>query len=176
MKFEFLGRVRYLIGVRQTHLSQVFKKTVPAVALLIMFGSAGCRTGGAFTPVDLNAPGWIQKSGQAVWHPPNAESDIAGELHFSRHRDDIIIVQFFKPPFSMAQARLEPGRWEASFGADKVYSGRGLPPARMAWLQLALALAHREVVAPWEFSTKAGNRWILENKKTGERISGYLEE
>jgi len=56
---------------------------------------------------------------------------------------------------------------------NRHYSGRGQPPARLLWFQLAPRISGRSPPKGW-FWQSNDNRWRLENLSTGESLDGYF--
>jgi hypothetical protein len=125
--------------------------------------------------VDLSQPGWKLVHGQAAWRFPSARADLAGELTAALHPDGSIMLEFTKTPLTLVIARLTPDAWQLLFVAEKrSYAGRGHPPARSAWLALALALSQRPLPKGWSWQQAASGEWRLENVRSGERLRGFL--
>jgi hypothetical protein len=147
--------------------------------LLVLLGAvfllAGCQTGPGLTsePVDLTDPGLTVKSGQAIWRrPPDLE--LAGELvvAFGPGKE---LVHFTKGHMGVVTARREGNGWSVEFFSEKRYRGRGRSPARIGWLHLPGAVERGKTPRGWSWSQE-GERWKLENRKTGEAIEGFFEE
>ena len=143
--------------------------------LLVLF--CGCRS----TPppsVDLSQPVWTVQQGQAVWtvSPAKKGGDgVAGEVLLATQSDGSCWVQFSKPPFNLFTAQRTPQQWHIDFKQGfKRYSGRGAPPSRLIWFQLARAVRGDPVDAPWQFNRHEDNSWQLTNSTTRERLEGYL--
>jgi hypothetical protein len=58
---------------------------------------------------------------------------------------------------------------------NRVFAGRGVPPARVAWLQLARALSGNAASDPWILE-RQGSQWQFQNPRTGETLSGHFSE
>ena len=137
-----------------------------AVAIL-----AGCATAPMPQPdmSDANA-GWKILQGQAVWKPKGGDG-IAGELLVATNRVGDFVVEFAKPPITIAHAQRSADRWSVAFPAQKKsYRGRGSGPGRVIWLHLPPALAGRD--QQWLVTTNA-NGWRISNKR-GETLEGFL--
>jgi hypothetical protein len=144
-----------------------------ALGLLVL---SACQTSKGIASSDLSEPGWQLRQGQAVWRMPGHRPELAGELTFAIHHDGRCLVEFSKTPFSLVRARTANPRWEIEFPPQKLYfTGMGRFPSRLAWLQVCQALAGGDVRAPWSFNRRAQGSWCLENRRSGERIEGYLE-
>jgi hypothetical protein len=134
---------------------------------------AGCGTAGRLPPVDLSAPGWSVRQGQAVWKPPGRRPEIAGDLLVATNANGDFLIQFSKVPFSIAMAEDVGGRWRIQFGANQYdRSGRGAPPGRLAWFQLPRALAGSATGPRWNFQRRPDGGWRLENAPGGESLEG----
>ena len=133
----------------------------------------GCRSGPSLPPADLTAPGWRVQNGQAVWRPGRTRPELAGDLVLATNLTGSLFVQFAKPPFPLALARVEDDRWQIQFGAG-AYSraGRGQPPPRFVWFQLARALVGATLGRGWRFQHPTPQAWRLENPRTGEWLEG----
>lgn len=136
---------------------------------------AGCRTGPETGPINLSAPGWTVREGQAAWRPRHGAPEIAGELLLATHADRSTFLQFAKTPIPFVIAQAGDDRWRIEFVPDhKSYSGHGRPPGGIGWLQLARCLAGTPPAPPWRWATRPENRWRLENPRTGESLDGFL--
>ena len=151
--------------------AQVRRRLLPALLAVVALLTA-CRT--TLPPVDLAAPGWRIRHGQAVWKPSANETEIAGELLLAVNADGCGLAQFSKSPFTLVEARFTPGRWRIEFPLrrDRA-SGEGDLPARFVWFQLPAAEAGRSPGADWRFTGGSGGAWRLENPRTGERLEGF---
>src|SRR3989442_1149973 len=94
-------------------------------------GLAGCRAVPLLPSVDLAAPGWTVREGQAVWRARREAPEIAGEILMAANPDGRALVQFTKTPFPFVIARTAMDAWQIEMPTqNKRYSGRGQPPAR----------------------------------------------
>jgi hypothetical protein len=137
----------------------------------------GCRTVPAIPPSNLSEPGWAVQHGQVVWRPSRDSGEIAGELVFAIHRDDRTFLEFTKSPIPFVIARTTPEAWHVEFTAgNRSYSGRGDPPARLGWLQLARCLAGKDPARGWSFQKPTNGNWRLLSAGSGEHFEGYLAQ
>lgn len=135
--------------------------------------SAGCRTVPSLPPADLSASGWRVQQGQAVWKPDQRRPELAGELLLATNAIGDCFVQFSKPPFTLATARLHDGHWQIEFGTgEHIWRGAGQPPPRFVWFQLPRALTGNSLKPDWNLQRREGNTWRLENARTGESLEG----
>ena len=167
---------------RQTELNpRIRKKGISGVValaglLLLLQFCASCRSTAPFPSVDLSEPGWRIQQGQAIWKLGKNKPELAGEITFARHTDGRCLLEFTKTPFPLVRAKMSATRWEIEFPPQKLhFSGGGQPPARLAWLQLMLALTGKPVAPPWHFELRPDGGWRLENPRRGESVEGYLE-
>jgi hypothetical protein len=136
----------------------------------------GCSTAPKIPAANLAEPGWTLRQGQALWKPKRNAPEIAGELVVATRPDGRTFVQFIKTPFPIAIAQTTSNLWELQIPAqNRVVGGRGVPPARVAWLQLARALGGNSVAGPWRLERK-GSEWAFQNPRTGEALSGHFSE
>jgi len=132
-----------------------------------------CRTAPPLPPADLSAPGWRIQQGQAVWKPSRHRPELTGELLLATNADGDFVVQFAKPPLTLATAQVAACRWGIEFGTgDYSRRGDGRPPNRFVWFQLARALAQGSAGRGWRFERMATNSWRLDNRHTGETLEG----
>lgn len=137
-----------------------------------MLSGVACRTFSALPPAELSEPGWQVRHGQATWLSLRQNSEITGELLCAIHENGDSVVQFAKPPFTIAAARTHGDLWQIEFGAgERIWRGRGVPPTRFVWFQLPQFARTNELTAPWKASLSNG-LWKLENKRTGEWLEG----
>jgi hypothetical protein len=144
------------------------------LALAVLSG--GCATfSKPLPPINLQAPGWTVRQGQAVWKlPVKGDHDIAGEVLVATGPGDQTFVQFSKTPFPILIGQTSGNHWQAELPPqNKRYAGPGLPPKRLIWLYLPRALAGKSLPANWRW-TDSGSEWRLENQKTGEAITGFF--
>lgn len=129
---------------------------------------AGCATAPLPAP-DMTAD-WKILQGQAVWKPRGGDG-IAGELLVATNSVGDFVVEFAKPPITIAHAQRSGARWTIEFPAQqKSYGGRGNGPAQVIWLHLAAALA--DVDKRWQLTTN-NNGWTMGNGR-GETLEGFL--
>jgi len=142
---------------------------------VLLLALNGCRTAPPVTPIDLTQPGWNVQQGQAVWTAARDAEAVAGELLVATQPDGACWIQFSKPPFNLFTAHRQTTGWRIEFQqGHKQFSGRGTPPARIIWFQLAAAVLNQPLAADWKFGRGADDSWVLSQSKTGERLEGYL--
>ena len=132
---------------------------------------AGCATAPLPQPDMSDASsGWKILQGQAVWKP-KAGDGIAGELLVATNRAGDFVVEFAKPPITIAHAQRSGDHWSVEFPAQKKsYAGRGSGPARIIWLGLPPTLAGGET--KWTMTTNS-NGFHVSNIR-GETLEGFL--
>ena len=138
---------------------------------------SGCLTNSHPLPAtDFSAPGWITREGQAVWRRSLQAPELAGELLVARSAaGDRTLVQFSKTPLPLLTAQTVADGWQIIFVPQaRTFSGTGRPSPRLLWLHLADGLAGVKLPEPLRFSRPTGDGWQIENRRTGEMISGYL--
>ena len=139
-----------------------------ALALLL-----GCRTAPPFGPLNLSAPGWQARTGQAIWKPDRSKPEIVGDLLIASDPNGNAYLQFSKA-FPIVSARLGGNRWEVEFPPqNKRYSAPGNPPARVGWLQLLRGITGGEVNHRWGFE-RTDNSLTLTNSRSGESIEAHF--
>jgi hypothetical protein len=75
----------------------------------------------------------------------------------------------------VALAQTTKTNWLITFPSQRIgFSGRGRPPQRFPWLYLAAALAGEKLPEQILFARKPDGGWRLENRRTGERMEGFL--
>ena len=154
-------------------LARVSCRVVAGLAALAL---SGCRSLPLQPPIDLSGPGWILREGQAVWRPRGGAEGVAGDLVVATHPDGRSVVQFTKTPLPFIVAQRTTNAWQLQLvPRNKTYSGRGEPPARLFWLHLPDALAHRNDFAIFSFATNAVGGWRFERCATAASLEGYLE-
>ncbi|MEW6302984.1 MAG: hypothetical protein AB1705_05905 [Verrucomicrobiota bacterium] len=146
----------------------------PACYALLLFLTA-CRSVAPFPPVNLSAPGWTVRHGQAVWQPRKGALEIAGELQLATHTSGDVFVQFTKNPLPLVLARTRGAQWQIQFVPQKrTLAGTGAPTARVVWLQLPPCLRGDPAGDGWSFTRNGADGWRMENASTGESLSGFL--
>jgi hypothetical protein len=147
------------------------------LALLLLIASTGCRALAPLPPANFQQPGWKVQSGQAVWRLGRGKSDIAGEVLYATNPvKQRTLVQFSKPPFILVIAQTSANHWAVEFPPEnRHYSGIGLPPKRLIWLQLSRVLAGKPVPENWIWHSDS-NGWHLENRRTGESLEGFFAQ
>jgi hypothetical protein len=158
--------------LRRRRQQRGWLRGIELVALCLL---AACRTAPTLTVVNLAEPGWGTRQGQAIWRSHTMAPEIAGELFVATHPDGRTFLQFTKTPLPFIVVQTTTNSWAIEFVAEnKTYSGRGQPPARLAWLELPRCLAGADPLAPWKWETLDAGRWRLESAATGEMLEGYL--
>ncbi len=144
--------------------------------LLVLFCLAGCRSAPAPLPaINLSEPGWKLREGQALWRSAKDAPEIAGEVTLALHADGRSWVRFTKTPLPFLNAEITKEGWRIEFIPERrVFSGTGVPPARLLWLHLARALNGLAPPAPLRFEKSADGGGRLENRSTGETLTLYL--
>ena len=139
---------------------------------------AGCQSLPPQPPMDLSEPGWTIRQGQAVWKTKPGAEGIAGDLLLAMHWNGRNVVQFTKPPLPLVAAQSDTNHWQIQFFAQKKsYSGRGRPPERVLWLQLAENLAtflSARKDTDWSITRLDGGSWQFTNNVSGESLDGFL--
>jgi hypothetical protein len=126
--------------------------------------------------VNLQAPGWTVRQGQAVWRLEHGTREIAGELLVATQAEGRAFVQFTKSPFPLVTAQLGSGAWWAEFPPqNKRYSGHGSPPSRIIFLGLAHVLAGNPPPKNWSWTSNASG-WSLKNLQSGESLEGFFNQ
>jgi hypothetical protein len=136
---------------------------------------AGCATRAPMPPVDLKAPGWQVRRGQAVWKPGAKKPEIAGDVILATNPNGNSFVQFSKT-LPLVTAQKSPKGWQADFPPeDKHYSGGGTGPKRIVWLQLLNAIEGRRPDQYWRLVHPSDNFIALENDERGERLEVHFQ-
>ena len=149
-------------------------KFARALAATLFLLAAGCATV-SLPPVDLKAPGWTTRQGEAVWHRQRGGEGVAGDLFLATRADGSALVQFSKASFPLVVARTVPGAWSVNFPPqNRHYSGRSRPPARIIFLQLPAVLQGRAPPKHWTWHPVDQGGWRLENEETGEALDVYF--
>ena len=151
-------------------------RTFPSLLLFGIALLAGCQTVPPLPAQNVAGPGWIVRQGQAVWRAQGKTPDIAGELLLATHPDGRSVLQFTKTPFPILMAQKVGPQWEIQLPPrQRVFSGKGEPPARFIWLHLARCLYEGDRPPDGWSLLWRDNRWLFENHSTGERLEGYLK-
>lgn len=132
-----------------------------------------CRTA-PLPRIDTSAPGWTQRSGQAVWTPGRGADDVVIDLQIWNRADSECLLDVSKAGLSFVLAHATADTWRIEAATGQRHSARGTPPARVGWLQLARALSGQPPAAPWQFELRDSGAWRLTNPQTGERFDGSL--
>ena len=147
------------------------------VALLLLVAVVGpsCRTFPDMPAVNLAEPGWKMHQGQAVWRSQRDAPEIAGEILFATHAGDRALLQLTKNPLPFVNAQVNGARWEVEFVPQRrKFNGQGTPTPRLLWVHLARALNGTKPPEPLKFAQTEPHGFTLENPRTGESISGFL--
>ena len=144
------------------------------LSLLLAFTS--CRTLPQMAPVDLAQPNWTVRQGQAVWQPQAGQAEMIGEVLVALHPAGDFLVEFSKAPFPVVSAQQRADRWQIRFAlVNRTRRGSRAPPEPILWLQVASALQGRPVPPIIHTSQTSSNCWVLENMRTGERLTLVLD-
>lgn len=142
---------------------------IEIAVLVFVIALAGCATALPLPAPDMSAD-WKILQGQAVWKPKPGDG-IAGELLVATNSTGDFVVEFAKPPITIAHAQRSGPRWSVQFPAQqKSFGGQGRAPARIIWLHLPPALASRD--NQWQVTTNS-NGWLMSNRR-GETLEGFL--
>jgi hypothetical protein len=158
----------WLVGLRRASLG---------ILGTVLIMTSGCATIAPLPAADLSTPGWSIKQGQAVWSLPKHKTELTGELVVAANSNGSSFLQFSKTPFPIITAQTTRGFWQVEFIPEKrKFSGRGLPPERLIWCDVANVLLERSTLAKrdWHFRRTDEQSWEFENKVTGEKVRGYL--
>ena len=129
---------------------------------------------GKLPPADLKEPGWTVREGQAVWHIPTGNREIAGDVMVATRPDGSSFVQFSKSPFAIVIAQENSNQWQVEFPPqNRHYAGRGKPPKRIIWLYLPKVLAGQVTPTGWTWHEDASG-WRLVNNANGESLEGFF--
>lgn len=145
------------------------RRSIAAIMASSLFFTSGCAA--PHTTYRHNSLVRIRQ-GQAVWHAEKGP-ELAGELILIRSSDAELTVQFSKPPVTLLTAQSRTNRWSADFPPNQHFSGRGDPPDRLIFLQLAKILDGQPARTYWNWTTNESG-WRLENRKSGEWVEGFL--
>jgi len=145
-------------------------RTFVILALLL----CSCRTTPDLPPVNLSEPGWTQRQGQAVWRRERDKQEFAGELLLAT-RGDRVMLQLTKNPLPFVNVQSRGAQWELKYIQQRrFHHGHGVPDADQIWVHLARALNGAKPPAPLVFQLTTQHGFKLENPKTGEMVSGFL--
>lgn len=115
------------------------------------------------------------RQGQAVWRPDRKRPELSGDLLFATGNGGMSLFNFSKTPLPIASGQTTSTNWLIEFPARHfVFSGKGEPPERFAWLFLDRALAGEALPSNLQFTRQPEGAWRLENLKSGESIQGFL--
>jgi hypothetical protein len=127
--------------------------------------------------VDLTQPGWRVQRGQAIWQAKAGAPELAGTLLLASREDGEDFIRFSKEPLDIVMARRCPEGWRLDIGgAQKRFGGRGAPPSRIGWFQLADAVFRHRWGSGWSWHETDSGRWRLANPRTGEQLEGFFRE
>jgi hypothetical protein len=145
-----------------------------ALASVVLLATA-CRTLPPLPPVNLSEPGWKLQQGQALWRSKRDAPEIAGEIVFATHPSGRTMLQLTKNPLPFVSVQISGEAWQIEFVPQhRRFSGRGTPTPRLLWIHLSRALNGTKPPAPLKFEQTEPHGFTLENPRTGESISGFL--
>ena len=145
--------------------------------LLLALLATSCRTIPPLPAVNLSEPGWTLHQGQVLWRSQKDAPEIAGEILFATHGPGRTMLQMTKTPLPFVTVQTRGEEWEIEFVPQRrSFSGRGTPTPRLLWIHLARALNGTKPPEPLRFEQTEPHGFTLENPKTGESISGFLNE
>jgi hypothetical protein len=156
--------------------SPFLKPFFRSFSLLLLTAMGACVTAPPLPKVDISAPGWTVREGQAIWRPRRQAPEIAGELLLATRADGSAFVQFTKTPFPFAIAQCSPTGWQIEFPPqNRRFAAHGSPPARIVWFQLIDAELGKRVAKGWTWHNSTDN-WQLKNLSSGESLEGYFSQ
>jgi hypothetical protein len=151
------------------------ERRLTALLLIVLWFAPACQTRGPLEPVNLQAPGWTLREGQAIWRTSRSGPELAGDLLLATRNNSSFYVQFSKGPIPLITSQSSAGGWSVQLPAqNKRYSGRHPPPGRLIFLQLARLVAGNHPPNGWSWRHEENGRWKLENPRTGESVEGFL--
>lgn len=137
--------------------------------------SAGCANI-QVPPSSLERPGWVVQETAAIWRPPTAATELAGELLSARHTDGSLFVQFSKQGLPLVTARTTTNYWEISSAMrSQRHTGRlrhGGPPDQVPWFYCATVPPVAPKNSRWQVTSKPDGIWRITNPRTGEFVEG----
>ena len=168
--------VCYLLPYRSLH-SHLRLGPIPcALFSFLLVSTNGCRNLPPLPAANLSEQGWTVRQGQAVWRRAKGSPEIAGELLVGTRTNGEAFVQFTKTPFPVVIAQKTSDEWQIQAPAqNETHVGPGKPPERIIWFGLAQALAGDALPRQWSWRYDS-NSWSLENRTSGESLSGYFLE
>ncbi len=148
------------------------KRSVRAAVYLVL--TIGLMASCATHPMpawDVGTPDWRVCEAAAVWRPDSKTPELSGELSLATRADGSRMVQFSKQGVPVVIARAGSTGWEiGSPFRENSRGGRGRPPSGVLWFLLDDLPPSRPVPADWSLTLEGDGRWILENRKRGERL------
>jgi hypothetical protein len=175
MMFKFFLNLSSRVPPKNV-FSPFLKLLLLSFSLLLLTTLGACVTAPPLPKVDLSAPGWTVREGQAIWRPRRQGPEIAGELLVATRADGSAFVQFTKTPFPFAIAQSSPAGWQIEFPPqNRRFAAPGSPPARIVWFQLAEAALGKPVGKGWTWRDSTNN-WQLKNLSSGESLDGYFSQ
>ena len=153
--------------------SRSFANLLRVVGLLVITSS--CRSLPRLPPVDLKAPGWTVRQGQAIWRQSGSSPEIAAEVLLATRENGDSFIQVTKTPFPLVVAQTISGKWQIEMPVqNKRYAGNGNPPKRLIWFYLPRLLSGEPPPKGWSWRNPEQTSWRLENESSGESIEGYF--
>jgi len=150
------------------------KREIVLVSLFLMF-LLGCVTSGPMAPLDMSAPGWQVRQGQAIWKPDSKKPEITGDIVLAANPSGNSYLQFSKT-MPIVSAQTTPDRWSVEFPPEnKHYSGGGTGPARLVWVQLLRVIEGRELKGDWRLIYPSKEFIALEDDESGERLEVHFQ-
>jgi hypothetical protein len=144
---------------------------------LLAFGSGGCTSLPALTPVDLTESGWTVKQGEGLWSAKHNAPAISGEILIATRAGGDSFVAYTKTPFAMVLAQQQTDSWQIESPArHKRHSGRGKAPGWIIWLQLPGIAQGGEPPRGWTLNRENSEHWRLERNANGESVEVWLAE
>ena len=142
--------------------------------VILALALCSCRTTSHLPPVNLSEPGWTQRQGQAVWRRESDKPEFAGELLLAT-QGDRVMLQLTKNPLPFVNVQSRGSQWELKYIQQRrFHHGNDVPDADLIWVHLARALNGTQPPTPLIFQSTPPNGFKLENPKTGEMVSGFL--
>ena len=141
--------------------------------LLLMVVVSGCALV-KLPPPNLTEAGWTKRSGQVVWTQKRDGLELVADVNVWVSGEGRCWLEVNKSGLPFLTVQLEPAAWKIeSADGKRSYSGKGHPPTQSAWPELAECLRGGKPRGDWSWSA-TGDEIALTNKRTGERIEGFL--
>lgn len=153
-----------------------FRFLIWIVHVFLIFLFSACTSKLTPLQMDLEAPGWNIRTGQAVWNTKSNKKPVIGDIVLAQHESGDAWINFSKSSLPVFSAQVSDNRWWIDMVVqNKQWSGRGKPPRRFAWFKVIDTVFKNQIPKDWSVVKPSAEEWLISNQRTDESIRLILD-